>query len=338
MDTQEIQKLMQRLTPPVAASTQIEYDRALHRLGGTHWRDYASHHLLGKRAASVLRAAWRRGMAFQIKDELNTLRLLAMVSDSESVAYFQRVVQPLLDKLTKDQALPAYQPPTGIPRAGRNSKRKSLRGLPPDWRDQLIENAKPDDQLPLLVMALCGCRPAELKKGVGVMSDPPLLAFIIHGAKIKDHAGYEQRAVAIDPHTLLFRNHDLIQLLFATSQTVAIGDDQSFQKRVKRFAVRLGFKNVSCYSLRHQLAADAKATGTGKTELARVLGHQAERTQRYYGNHQQGNKGGRVLEIHGHTQQDPRPAPDVRPVWNARAQWIEQKKTKVRPSPDHRPE
>jgi hypothetical protein len=98
----------------------------------------------------------------------------------------------------------------------------------------------------------------------------------------------------------------------------------------------LGFKNVSCYSLRHQLAADAKATGTGKTDLAKVLGHQAERTQRYYGNHQQGNKGGRVLEVHGHTQTEPRPAPDVTPVWDRQVMMIKEQQVardSVRPDP-----
>ncbi|OZB57170.1 MAG: hypothetical protein B7X35_02505 [Halothiobacillus sp. 14-56-357] len=329
---------MQELIQPVADSTRLEYDHALVRMDGSQWRKYSESHALGKRAASVLRAAWRRGNAIRIKGLLDTHNLLALTNDRQRIVQIWRDIQALVETLQKDMGMPAYQPPAGTPRAGKNSKRKSLRGLPDDWRDQLIEQARPEDQIPLLVMALTGCRPAELKKGILVMSDWPYLAFIIHGAKVKEYAGYEQRSVAIDPQTLLCRNHELIQMLFTSKLSVAIANDQSFQKRIKRLAQRLGFKNVSCYSLRHQLAADAKATGTGKTDLAKVLGHQAERTQRYYGNHQQGNKGGRVLEIHGHTQQDPRPAPDVTPVWNARVQWIEQKTTKVTPLPDHRPE
>jgi len=325
MDTREIHKFVQGFIRPVADSTRMEYDLALVRMDGSHWRDYASAHALGKRAASVMRAAWRRGIAIRIKGLLDTHDLLSLTNDMQRIAQIWRDIQALAESLQGDMGLPAYQPPAGTPRAGKNSKRKGLRGLPDDWRDQLIEQACPEDQIPLMVMALSGCRPAELKKRILVMSDWPYLAFIINGAKVKEYAGYEQRSVVIDPQTLLCRNDELIQSLFASKQSVAIANDQSFQKRIKRLAQRLGFKNVSCYSLRHQLAADAKATGTGKTDLAKVLGHQAERTQRYYGNHQQGNKGGRVLEIHGHTQTEPRPAPDVTPVWDKQVLMIKEK-------------
>lgn len=332
MDTREIDKFVQGIVQPVADSTRMEYDHALVRMDGSQWRDYAETHALGKRAASVLRAAWRRGISIRIKGLLDTHDLLSLTSDRQRRVQIWRDIQALVETLQEDQGLPAYQPPAGTPRAGKNSKRKGLRGLPDDWRDQLIEQARPEDQIPLLVMTLSGCRPAELKKGIEIMSAGHLLAFIIQGAKVKEYAGYEQRAVAIDPQTLLCRNHDLIQSMFASEWKVSIANDQSFQKRIKRLAQRLGFKNVSCYSLRHQLAADAKATGTGKTDLAKVLGHQAERTQRYYGNHQQGNKGGRVLEVHGHTQTEPRPAPDVRPVWDKPSQSMKDEQDGIKPS------
>ncbi|MDY0134237.1 MAG: hypothetical protein RBS14_00930, partial [Atribacterota bacterium] len=137
MDTREIHKFVQGFIQPVADSTRMEYDHALVRMDGSQWRDYAETHALGKRAASVLRAAWRRGIAIRIKGLLDTHNLLSLTNDRQSPAKIWQEIQILVETLQEDLGLPAYQPPAGTPRAGKNSKRKGLRGLPDDWRDQL---------------------------------------------------------------------------------------------------------------------------------------------------------------------------------------------------------
>ena len=308
MDRLVILKFVQPFLQPVAVSTSTEYEKAWLRLDGRHWGDYAQTQRLGKRAASVLRAAWRRGMARKIQDEVESFALLELTGDQSLLALSAQAINCKLQALQADLELPAYQPPEGTVRAGKNSKRKSLKGLPPDWRDIMLENAKAEDQMPLLVLALSGCRPAELKMGVHILVDDDWLAFIIQGAKVKEHAGFEQRSVVIQPHTLLQRNHELIeQMRGRDGQTVAIADGQSFQKRIQRLALRLGFKRVSCYSFRHQLGSDIKASGTGRTNLAKVLGHQSEATQTHYGGYQQGNRGGITPDVHGYTETEPRP-------------------------------
>lgn len=54
-------------------------------------------------------------------------------------------------------------------RRKRISKRKALRGLPADWRQQICQRARSGKYgLAMLVAALTGCRPAELGAGVAV--------------------------------------------------------------------------------------------------------------------------------------------------------------------------
>lgn len=287
----------------ISESTRREYSSAFIRLHGQYWREYAEEHRLTQRSASVLRAAWRRSIA----ERILWASEMAENVDVEERPQHKEAAKSLSLELAFDLALPAYQVPTGTHRPGQKSKRKSLKGLPDDWRDTMLESVKTEDQLPLLVMTLTGCRPAELKKGVQVIASNHLLAFIIQGAKVKENAGQPQRAIAIDPKSILSRNHALIDELFQSQATVRIEDDQSFQKRIHRIAKKLGFKQVSCYALRHQLAADLKSNKNSRSEIALSLGHQSERTQRFYGNHNQGNKGGRVIEVHAHAAILPRP-------------------------------
>ncbi|HUX81855.1 MAG TPA: hypothetical protein VMV35_03370 [Halothiobacillus sp.] len=288
----------------ISESTHLEYNSAFLRLDGKHWREYAEEHKLSKRSASVLRAAWRRSIAEKI---LWTVDTAENVDTAQARQKHEEAAKSLSLELVSDLALPAYQAPAGTQRPGQKSKRKSLKGLPDDWRDLMLESVKIEDQSPLLVMTLTGCRPAELKKGVQVIASDHLLAFIIQGAKVKENAGQPQRAIAIDPKSVLSRNHALINKLFQSQPTVRIDDDQRFQKRIYRIAKKLGFKQVSCYALRHQLAADLKSNKNTRTEIALSLGHQSERTQRFYGNHKQGNKGGLVIEVHAHAAIPPRP-------------------------------
>ena len=57
----------------------------------------------------------------------------------------------------------------GGPRAPRNSKRRALSGLPADWRVQLCTRGRAGRYgAAMLVAALTGCRPSELKKGIKV--------------------------------------------------------------------------------------------------------------------------------------------------------------------------
>jgi len=287
----------------ISESTKREYSSACTRMGDQNWREYAEEHNLSKRSASILRAAWRWSIAERILWASETVENVGAEESQKA----KDTASNLSLQLALDFELPAYKAPPDTQRPGHKSKRKSLKGLPDDWRDIMLEFAKEKDRLPLLVMTLTGCRPAELKKGVEVIKSGHLIAFIVQGAKVKENAGQKIRAIAIDPKSVLSRNEKLIDNLLSSKNVIRIDDDQSFQKRIYRISTKLGFKNVSCYTLRHQLAADLKSNKNTRTEIALLLGHQSEGTQRFYGNHKQGNKGGRVIEVHAHAAIPPRP-------------------------------
>jgi len=98
-------------------------------------------------------------------------------------------------------------------RRKRASKRQALRGLPGDWREQLYQRAAKGKYADaILVAALTGCRPEELRQGVHIRRvDNPRsgmgeIRFEIDGAKVKAHQGQPHRLIAYgahDPHPLL---------------------------------------------------------------------------------------------------------------------------------------
>lgn len=85
------------------------------------------------------------------------------------------------------------QMPNGYPipqkeRKPRHSKHKDQAGLPPNWREKLLMRMD-TYRLPFLAIAITGCRPDELNKGVHFMIRDGELHVRINGTKVKDKSG-----------------------------------------------------------------------------------------------------------------------------------------------------
>ncbi len=129
-------------------------------------------------------------------------------------------------------------------RRKRASKRQALRSLPGDWREQLYQRAAKGKYADaILVAALTGCRPEELRRGVLIRRvDNPRsgmgeIRFEIDGAKVKAHQGQPHRLIvyrADDSHPLLLA---LISRLAEQRELlVRIDSPVNFTVEVRRLA------------------------------------------------------------------------------------------------------
>ena len=178
-------------------------------------------------------------------------------------------------------------------RRKRASKRQALRGLPGDWREQLYQRAAKGKYADaILVAALTGCRPEELRRGVLIRRvDNPRsgmgeIRFEIDGAKVKAHQGQPHRLIAYgahDPHPLLEALR--IRLAGRRELLVCIDSPVNFTVEVRRLAHSLWPKHkhtITAYCLRHQWAADLKRHAAADS-VSQGLGHASAKTRRHYG-------------------------------------------------------
>ncbi|MER1939338.1 site-specific integrase [Castellaniella sp. FW104-16D08] len=178
-------------------------------------------------------------------------------------------------------------------RSKRISKRKALRGLPADWRQQICQRARNGKYgLAMLVAALTGCRPAELAFGVVVWRErypEDQIVFRVKGAKVNDRQGQPYRLIAYRAND----SHPLVQAITgeldasgsAAPVTVQIEHVGNFTVEIRRLAECLWPKHphaVTAYCFRHQWAADMKRTHAGDV-VSQGLGHVSAKTRRYYG-------------------------------------------------------
>ena len=178
-------------------------------------------------------------------------------------------------------------------RRKRASKRQALRGLPGDWREQLYQRAAKGKYADaILVAALTGCRPEELRRGVLIRRvDNPRsgmgeIRFEIDGAKVKAHQGQPHRLIAYgahDPHPLLEALR--IRLAGRRELLVCIDSPVNFTVEARRLAHSLWPKHkhaITAYCLRHQWAADLKRHAAADS-VSQGLGHASAKTRRHYG-------------------------------------------------------
>lgn len=301
-------KLAQEQIRPIKSSTAKEYDLAWARLKGRHWRDYAdSRQIKSKSSLAVLRAAWRRGIAQQMLNGIESVSAMQANTPHVTDPTFEErdhVIRALYAQLEDDIRGVGYLPAADSnftskgsrhsPR--KTSKRQSLNGLPKNWRSQLIRamNNK-EDQLALMVIALTGARPAELRLGVRLVIGPDQhLTFRIRGAKVSaiTHGGQDWRELTVDARSVL--DSDLVYELMAYIHehqitTIWIDPKNAFQKRLQRIRDQLAqynpaWRKVSAYSIRHQFAADLKGDESiHLDDISRAMGHTSDRTKQHYG-------------------------------------------------------
>jgi integrase len=161
---------------------------------------------------------------------------------------------------------------------------------------------------PLAILHLAGVRPDELEKGVWVSadSDERILTLSIRGAKTSRDGttGQPWRQVFINCkdadhgspkyflEKLVLMNDGVVQVSACAHNLCdfvrRLADQEFGRKR----------HQISPYSYRHQTAADLKGdTGVSKLEIAAVLGHQSDRTQKNYGSVRQAGGGNGIIAV-----------------------------------------
>jgi integrase len=195
----------------------------------------------------------------------------------------------------------------------RSAPRQSKRSTLPrndDWQQRAWEAATPAMR-PALICGWIGARPNEIENRVTIARDDEggQVVVKILGAKITETSGQPQRILVFD------RESDIGQKLLST---IPAGKSHvGIERRAKRINLdwsqrirpRIGGK-VSAYSLRHQFAANMKASGMDPIDIARALGHLSIKSQGRYGSKQQG-QGGSLGLSKVYAERDIRTGPDA---------------------------
>ena len=166
-----------------------------------------------------------------------------------------------------------------------NSKRKTIKRLPPDWRNKIFTRAiekKSKYADAVATLSLTGCRPAEIEKGVVFEIYNEELKVTISGAKTHDGKfGSPTRSFVMSEDSLAFEHIRDLCITGGGSFTV-IAKAKAIGDAVSLLAKDTKLTKSSAYSFRHQMSADLKAGGFATESVAKVLGHCTDRSQTYY--------------------------------------------------------
>lgn len=282
------------LSENTIAGYKVEYARLIN---GT--KSYAE--LISKARSTTSIRTWHRRRAAIIYVLLTLLKKFLfkqdkmqknLIEESEWLAKVKdiKVTESLLTKVENEPALKKTN------RKPAESKKKHLRGLPKDWREQIIRRM-PTYQPQILTLAITGCRPAEIVKGIKWRIDNNKLIAEINGAKVSKHSGQETRILSFKIEgeiakalaEIISENGGsyVVTLVSAVNLTTAI-----------RSAARRAFpkfkKSITAYSFRHQAAADWKALANTSTDpeesliqVSAMLGHATNLTKGRYGHSSQ---------------------------------------------------
>ena len=174
---------------------------------------------------------------------------------------------------------------SGLPSQGVTSKRQTLKLLPDDWRQQVVDRAQSSDTYrdALSVLALTGCRPLELEWGVCVSLDFPHAVMRILGGKSTEVAGQPWREIKIEYKALAPTLLDAAKR--HAEVWVRVGSTAGLRSAVRKLGMALWPKGPSLtpYHFRHALAEDLREAGWTAEEIGAVLGHRVSETSAAYG-------------------------------------------------------
>lgn len=281
-----------KVSEKTTAEYKIEYARILKKSGNNFGRvlesarDTTSSSTWYRRraAAKILIVATIDHM---LKEQDYMQRSLKTADESHKIAWQKKI--KLLEKYSDlYQDFETSKPlPKIPPLKKRSGQKKSLAGLPQDWRESLAKRL-PKYRAAFLIAAATGCRPAELVTGVAVKIENGEIFATIAGAKTTEHAGQISRTIKIALDEVdgsiatqlaeLIGNHGVTR--------IGIENEKLFSGAI-RDAARREWKSkktdLSAYSLRHQFASDRKNENWAQADVSAMLGHSTEKTASYYG-------------------------------------------------------
>lgn len=217
-----------------------------------------------------------------------TIEWIATVTSLKQIIELNALVE------TNRGTCPIHEP------AKRHSKRQDLRGLPSDWREQMLyEFESSKYRTDFMIAAVTGCRPAELQKGIEIRTTSTSITFRIEGAKVKEQQGQPWREIHYqinDDSNLIIRSlHSEIFNEFGEEALLAVTESKvNFTSAIRRIGKKLWPRRnseITPYSLRHQAASDFKRY-LCEEDVSIALGHTVDETKRLYGQAQMASGSG----------------------------------------------
>jgi integrase len=266
MQTESPRKVSERTRQHYQKTADLYFDRPEEALRTTSKATYYA-----RKAALIFVAADRMLTAIKVADLLNALKSA-------------RVLRRFFTYRDGPTALAAGSV-CPISAKAKVGKRKSLRGLPLDWREQMVAAAPSTASREwMLLMAVAGVRPEEIANGIKVEPIEGGVQLTIHGAKIDRGHGQPERTIAVDgPLALLLAQGGSRTIEAPSANAVSIAAGRLGRKI---FGVRRS-NLVSAYSFRHQFASDLKASGLDGLSISAILGHSVDDTKKHYGTSKQ---------------------------------------------------
>lgn len=198
----------------------------------------------------------------------------------------------------------AFERPPESERKPRQGRVKALTKLREGWQESVYRELSDKWKPAFSVMALTGCRPAELN-GLEIRptDQEGVLTFRIEGRKVTEKAGQAWRELTIDVRGTSY-GQALIAEIGDEGGKMEIKDTaQAVTKAVTRAAQRAKLirldQTLPSYACRNAVASAMKAEGRDITEVAGALGHSSDECQKFYGRASAGHKGGggKILEV-----------------------------------------
>ena len=269
-----------------AEKTEESYKKAYERLLISNLTPSEYCHGSSKGVYYTIKASYQFALAYAVDKQFDIYFDRNSTKEKQSNALIK--IKDLFMKLMESN--PDYHKENrykGIDRAfspGRKkrSKRQILRYLPHNWRELVITGAASQHQIAIITLALTGCRPAELEKGIVVVKQNNGIEVFIEGAKITEHSGQKQRSILFD-HQLNPFARILWEKLNHGQEIVVSANHWTLRDAIKVAAKRSGiskWKSITPYCFRHQFCADTKAENGPVPE---AMGHAADRSASSYG-------------------------------------------------------
>ena len=171
-------------------------------------------------------------------------------------------------------------------RARKQSKRSSLKNLPIDWRDQMLEGVSGEHRDWLLLLSVLGLRPDEIARSVDIEPYLNGVKIAIKGSKTSQGGG---QAIRVVFSAGIWES----ELARAGARTITAPSANAVSKFVGRHAQNIFPRKkhrISAYTYRHQVASDLKASQLSGAEVSAILGHAVEATKKFYGNYRQSRR------------------------------------------------
>jgi hypothetical protein len=196
--------------------------------------------------------------------------------------------------------------------SARVSRMNKLKNLPADWSEQMIEAAKCEssaEQAAVVAMAMVGPRPGEIADiGLLIMENGDL-AMRLNGNKLSEVSGQCWRVFMLEPEGWAKR-----LLPLATRGKISYPFKKINSKRIQRVVAKASAKafgcatKVNCSTFRNHVSSELKALDWSEDDIAKAMGHQSQKTQRFYGRRRFARKpGGWVPPKTVQTSQTTRP-------------------------------